>query len=105
MAKIRIPRKKNKRSYVTRMRTYHSYQYVPKLEKYLSYFVIEYGIKQYGLSAEELYWKYGRYVMDDVIWWHWVRYKKLGIVPRMNDPFKKYWDQYVSQGVIKLTHA
>lgn len=102
MKKIRIPRKKKKLGYITRMRTYMPYPCFPKLERYLSYFVIDSGIKKYNITSEELYKKFGRYTMDDVVWWNWVRYKHFGIEPQHSGDFKKYWDYFVNQGVIKI---
>lgn len=102
MKKIRIPRNKKKTGYITRLRTCMPYPCFPKLDRYLSYFVIDSGIKRYGMTAEELYKKFGRYTMDDVVWWHWVRYKELGIQPEMSSLFNGYWDYFVNQGIIKI---
>lgn len=92
MKKIRVPRKKKKFWYKQKHLNYN-FPIVTKLRKYLSYFDIEYGIKTYNKSAEELYWCFGRYSLDDVIWWHYVRMKHFGIQPQMSDKFQTYWDE------------
>ena len=97
MKKIRIPRKKKKGSILL----HYNFPCVPKINKYCSYKIIEYGVSHYNMSAEELYRTFGRYTMDDVIWWHWVRYKHLNIEPEMSKKLKEYWDYFVNQGVIK----
>ena len=98
MGKIRIPRKLKKKGNVL----IDNFPCVPKINKYCSYRIIEYGIFHYNMSAEDLCRTFGRYTMDDVIWWHWVRYKNLNIEPKMSDKFKEYWDYFVNQGVIKI---
>lgn len=93
---IRIPRKKKK---------YYHYNpqwfpYTPKVRRYFCYLNIVYSMKVYGMSAEELCNTFGRYTMDDVIWWAWVRWKELGIKPELSPKYQEYWDWFVSQGVI-----
>ena len=61
---------------------------------------IEDGIKRFGMTAEELCNTFGRYVIEEVIWWNWVRYKKLGIQPEMSFEYKKHWDYLVKEKVI-----
>ena len=95
---IRIPRKLKKKG----IALVYNFPYVPKVNKYCSYRIIEYGISHYNMSAEDLYRTFGRYTMDDVIWWYWVRYKHLNIEPKMSDKFKEYWEYFVNQGVIKI---
>lgn len=94
--KIRIPRKKKKLGYN------HSYifPYIPKVNRYFDYFNIEDGIKRFGMTAEELCNTFGRYVIEEVIWWNWVRYKKLEIQPEMSLEYKKHWDYLVKEKVI-----
>lgn len=94
--KIRISRKKKKLGYN------HSYifPYIPKINRYFDYFNIEDGIKRFGMTAEELCNTFGRYVIEEVIWWNWVRYKKLGIQPEMSFEYKKHWDYLVKEKVI-----
>lgn len=99
MSNVRIPRKKKK------IRVFfHPYTFpqVNRLYKFYAYLNIERDMKRYNLTAEGLYLKFSRYTMDDVIWWNWIRYKMLGIEPQMSVPFKKYWDYFVSEGVIKF---
>ena len=55
------------------------------------------------MTAEQLYHTFGRYTMDDVVWWYWVRWKNLGIVPKISADIKEYWDYFVEQGVIAST--
>lgn len=93
---IRIPRKKKK---------YYRYNsqwfpFVSKVQRYYSYFFIEDGIRTYKMGAEELCNTFGRYSMDDVIWWNWVRWKELGIKPEMSDKYQEYWDYFVKECVI-----
>ena len=52
------------------------------------------------MTAEELCNTFGRYVIEEVIWWNWVRYKKLGIQPEMSFEYKKHWDYLVKEKVI-----
>lgn len=100
MTKIRIPRKLKKNANKILGRTWKNFPNVPKLMRYHHWSVIEKGIKIFDISAEELYHEYGRYTKDDVIWWHWVRWKELGIEPKMSPSFKEYWDFFVEKGVI-----
>ena len=95
---IRIPRKKKK---------YYKYNpqwfpYVPKTQRYYSYFAIENGIRTYKIGAEELCNTFGRYLMDDVIWWNWVRWKELEIKPTMSRKYQEYWNYFVKEGVIVM---
>lgn len=53
------------------------------------------------MTAEELYKSFGRYTVDDVVWWHWVRRKHLHIEPKLSEEFQEYWNYFVSEGVIK----
>ena len=93
---IRIPRKKKKAyRYSPKM-----FPYIPKVERYYAYFSIKDGMKRHNLGAEELCNKYGRYVMDEVIWWAWVRWKELGIQPELSTKYRKYWNYFVDEGVI-----
>lgn len=71
---IRIPRKKKKKGYINS----YKFPYIPKVNRYLCYFTIEDGIQRFHLTPEQLYNTFGRYTMDDVIWWNWVR-KNLGL--------------------------
>ena len=57
-------------------------------------------MKLYNMSAEELVDTFGRYTYDDVIWWHWVRWKKLGIESKMSPDFQEYWDFFKSKGCL-----
>lgn len=102
MKKIRIPRKLKKNANNILDRTWKNFPNVPKLMRYHHWYVIEDGIKRYQMSAEELVENFGRYTYDDVIWWHWVRWKELGIEPKMSSTFQEYWDYFVEQGVINL---
>ena len=95
--KIRIPRKKKKLGY----NNSYILPFIPKVNRYFDYFNIEDGIKRFRMTAEELCNTFGRYVMDEVIWWNWVRYKKLGIKPEMSLKYKEYWDYFVKEGIIK----
>ena len=98
MKKIRIPRKKKKLGYN------HSYvfPYIPKINRYFDYFNIEDGIKRFRMTAEQLCNTFGRYVMDEVIWWNWVRWKELEIKPEMSEKYQEYWDYFVKEGVITV---
>lgn len=98
MSKIRIPRKLKK--YGDKKLKHYNFPNVPRLSRYYSYFVIEDGIKTHNMSAEELCKTFGRYTMDDVIWWHWIRKKKLGIEPQMSPKFQEYWDFFKSKGCL-----
>ena len=100
MKKIRIPRKLKKHDNRIFLKKYNQFPNVPKLIRYIHYFNIEKGIKIFDISPEELYYEYGRFTMDDVIWWHWVRWKELGIEPKMSPSFQEYWDFFVKEGVI-----
>lgn len=100
MSKIRIPRRKKKWHYRDKSIDC-KFPYVPKYYKYVCYFCIEDGIKKFNMTAEELYNNFGRYIMDHVIWWHWVRRKHLHIEPELSGEFKEYWNYFVSEGVIK----
>lgn len=93
MSRIRIPRRKKKWHYRDKMfvRTF----------PYVCYFNIECGIKEFNMTAEELYKSFGRYTVDDVVWWHWVRRKHLHIEPKPSGEFQEYWDYFVSEGVIR----
>jgi hypothetical protein len=100
MSRIRIPRKKKKWHYKNKMINY-KFPYVPKYYRYVYYFCIEYGIKEFNMTVEELYKSFGRYTIDHIIWWYWVRRKHLHIEPKLNGEFQEYWDYFVSKGVIK----
>ena len=95
MKKIRIPRKKKKFSYRRKLMSQDCYPCCPKLFKYYSFLSVEYGMKAFRMEAEELYWNIGRYSMDDIIWWHYVRFKHFGIKPKMSEKFKEYWNDLV----------
>lgn len=97
MKKIRIPRKVKKYYKDTGVRHFPN---VPKAERYIRYFNIEDGIKRYDMTAEDLCKTFGKYLIDDVIWWHWVRWKELGIEPKMSPKYQEYWDFFVNEGVI-----
>ena len=99
MKKIRIPRKLKK--YSEKLLSRHHFPNVPRLERYYMFLSVEKAIKKYGVSAEELYTKFGSFVMDDIIWWNWVRWKELGIEPNMSADFQEYWDYFVEKGVIQ----
>ena len=96
MNKIRIPRKKKKKGYIY----YYNFPCVPKVNRYFNYFVIEDGIKNFGRTAEQLCNTFGRYVMDEVIWWNWVRWKELGVKPDMSQRYQEYWDYFANNGII-----
>lgn len=100
MSKIRIPRRKKKWHYRDKMFVL-TLPYVSKYYRYACYFNIECGIKQFNMTAEELYKSFGRYTVDDIVWWHWVRRKHLHIEPKLSEEFQEYWDYFVSEGVIK----
>ena len=96
MKKIRIPRKLKKDRYVYRkLGDWRTNRDVPKVVKYHSYFKIERGMKRYNLSPEGLVNTYGVYVMDEVIWWYWVRKMELGIEPTLEPTYKEYWESIV----------
>ena len=101
MAKIRIPRKKKKYHYISKALRGLNFPNVPKLERYLCHKAITSDTRRYKVSAEELYNRLGFVTMDDIVWWHWVRKKHLGIEPKMSKEFQEYWDYFVSNGVIK----
>lgn len=93
---IRIPRKLKKDIYALRkIGDFLKNRDEPKILKYLSYFKIEAGIKKYHLTPEELVDTYGKYMMDDVIWWYWVRKKELGIEPTLDSDYQDYWNEIV----------
>lgn len=100
MGKIRIPRRKKKRHYWDKTFVY-AFPYVSKQYRYACYFSIESGIKEFNMTAEELYKSFGRYTVDDIVWWHWVRRKHLYIEPKLSGEFQACWDYFVSEGVIK----
>lgn len=54
------------------------------------------------MSAEDLCNTFGRYMMDDVIWWAWVQWKELGINPNLSLKYRDYWNWFVSEGVISF---
>lgn len=96
MKTIRIPRKLKKHIYVERkVGDFLKNRDEPKILKYLSYFKIEAGIKIHHLTPEELVDTYGMYMMDDVIWWYWVRKKELGIEPTLDSDYQDYWNEIV----------
>ena len=98
MKKIRIPRKLKKIS----DKIWSDYQFpnVPKLARYIHYQRVDWGIKHFKMSAEELCETFGKFSMDDVIWWNWVRRKELGIKPSLSPKYQEYWDYFVEKGVI-----
>jgi hypothetical protein len=99
MKKIRIPRKLKKNKYFYNSLNY-IFPYVPKLLRYYSYMSIEYGIKTYNMTPEQLYDTFGRYTMDDVVFWYWVNYKyNLGPLPERAD-IREYWDHFVKYKAI-----
>ena len=100
MKKIRIPRKLKKNANILLNKSY-CFPEVPKLQKYYSYLDVEDGIKRYNMSAEQLYYSFGRFTMDDIIWWNWVRWKKLNVKPEMSEDFQEYWNYFVEKGIIK----
>ena len=100
MSKIRIPRKLKKYANKILEKTWNNFPNVPKLMRYIHHHNIEVGIKLHNMSAEELVNTFGRYTYDDVIWWHWVRWKELGIVPKMSPSFQEYWDFFKSKGCL-----
>lgn len=105
MAKIRIPRKKKKphvwRDVVNNIPNW--FPNITKLERYYAYFTIEYAIKKGWVELEPyVKIKKGPYIDDNIVWWHWVRKKHLGIEPKMSKEFQEYWDYFVKKGVIKF---
>lgn len=100
MKKIKIPRKLKKHANRIFMRNMQQFPNVPKLIRYHCYLNIEWGMKVFGISPEELYQEYGRFTMDDVIWWHWVRKKEFGIEPQMSPKFQEYWDYLKSKNCL-----
>jgi hypothetical protein len=104
MKKIRIPRKLKKYCADILFNSWKNFPNVPKLERYMSYFTIECGMKIHNMSAEDLCRTFGKYTKDDVVWWNWVRWKELGIEPKMSADIQEYWDYFVEKGVInKIT--
>ena len=96
MKTIRIPRKLKKDIYAVRkIGDIFKNNDTPKILKYLSYFKIETGIKKHHLTPEELVRTYSIYMMDDVIWWYWVRKKELGIEPTLDPNYRDYWNVIV----------
>ena len=96
MKKIRIPRKLKKDIYVYRkLGDWRTNRDEPKVAKYYSYFKIERGMKRYNLTPEKLVDTYAIYVVDDVIWWNWVRQKELGIEPTLDPNYQSYWNEIV----------
>ena len=96
MKKIRIPRKLKKDIYVIRkLGDWRTKRDEPKVLKYHSYFKIERGMKIRKMSPEDLVRYYSIYMMDDVIWWYWVRKKELGIEPTLLPLYQEYWDEIV----------
>ena len=96
MKKIRIPRKLKKDIYMYRkLGDWRTNKDVPKLAKYYSYFKIERGMKIFNLTPEQLVNAFGVYVVDDVIWWYWVRKKEMGIEPTLDDYYQTYWKEIV----------
>lgn len=95
---IRIPRKK-KKCYCYNPQLF---PFVPKVERYYDYLSIEYGIRTYKMSAEDLCNTFSRYIMDTVIWWAWVRWKELGIKPELSQKYREYWNWFVDEGVISF---
>ena len=102
MKKIRIPRKL-KKHHIELLNTPYCFPQVPKIFRYYSYLRIEDGMKRHKMTAEQVYHKFARYTKDDVVWWNWVRWKNLGIVPKMSADIKEYWDYFVEKGVIAST--
>lgn len=102
MKKIRIPRKL-KKHHIELLNRPYCFPQVPKIFRYYSYLRIEDGMKRWGMTAEQLCHKFCRYTLDDVVWWNWVRWTQLGIVPQMSPKIKEYWDYFVEQGVIAST--
>jgi hypothetical protein len=99
MKKIRIPRKLKKNKYFYNSLNY-IFPYVPKLLRYYSYMSIEYGIKTYNMTPEQLYDTFGRYTLDDVVWWYWVRCKHgMEELPKRKD-VKEYLQYFNDKGVI-----
>lgn len=98
MSKIRIPRKKKK--HIRHDNICHCFPNVPKVERYLCYFRVEYGCKRRKMSAEQLCNTFGVYTMDDVIWWAWVRRKHIGIEPQLSERYLGYWNFFKDKGVI-----
>ena len=93
---IRIPRKLKKDIYISRkIGDWRTNKDMPKVAKYYSYFKIERGMKIRKMSPEDLVRYYSIYMMDDVIWWHWVRKKEFGIEPTMLPLYQEYWDEIV----------
>jgi hypothetical protein len=100
MKKIRIPRKLKKHNWEILDRNSNQFPNVPKLRRYYDYLAIEWGIKLYNMSPEELVHKFARYTMDHVIWWNWVRWKEFGIAPEMSKKYQEYWNYFVENGAI-----
>ena len=96
MKKIRIPRKLKKDIQGSRkMGDWIKNRDEPKVSRYLSYFKIEAGMKIHKMSPEELVRTYGMYMVDDLIWWNWVRQKELGIEPTLDSNYQDYWNEIV----------
>lgn len=93
---IRIPRKKKKHYRFNDQ----WFPCVSKVRRYYCYLGTERSMKVSRMSAEQLCDTFGRYTMDDVIWWAWVRWKELGIKPELSPKYQEYWDWFVSKGVI-----
>jgi hypothetical protein len=100
MSKIRIPRKLKKHKYGIDYP--YKFPYIPKLDRYLSYLDIKWSMKYYKMTPEQLCETFGRYNIDMVIWYYWVIWKNLGIVPQLQGRYKEYWNEFVDEGIIKL---
>ncbi len=84
--KIRIPRKLRNCYF-----NFDSLQ-VRKVDKYALYLKVEYAMKYFDMTAEQLVHCFGAYSVDDVIWWNYIRWKHFKIEPQMSKKYKDYWN-------------
>lgn len=99
MKKIRIPRKLKKRIYAERkigdIFRNKRHNNTPKLLRYFYYYEVEEVIKTYHIPPEEIVRSYSVFMIDEVIWWYWVRKKELGIEPVLNPTYQECWNAIV----------
>ena len=95
MKKIKLPRKLKK---IYKKGTCESRIEVNKntitqpIRRYAYWAFIDSLVQKFNETPEQLYGSLGCVTRDAVIWYHWVRFKYLGIPLQLEDDYRKYFE-------------
>ena len=95
MKKIKLPRK-SKKIYkkgigVSRLEV-NKNKITQPIRRYAYWKVIDSLIQKFNETPEQLYGSLGCVNMNSVIWYHWVRFKYLGIPLELEEEYIKYFE-------------